>query len=151
MRYTVHTHRTFHHRITKYLGVLVGAALVATLGCRVPRRRRRQRRRWWTGTGDGTVGSTPPRRRGGHVDQSRAPNIQSLAPMGRRDLGCSHSGCWDDLMKTRSRRMTPGSIMVSATRVVLGDTHRDVHKADGTEEPDRIPGSGRPRAHLDPR
>ena len=32
MRYTVHTHRTFHHRITKYLGVLVGAALVATLG-----------------------------------------------------------------------------------------------------------------------
>ena len=32
MRYTVHTHRTFHHRITKYLGVLVAAALVATLG-----------------------------------------------------------------------------------------------------------------------
>ena len=32
MRYTVHTHRTFHHRITKYLGVLVGAALIATLG-----------------------------------------------------------------------------------------------------------------------
>ena len=32
MRYTVHTHRTFHHRITKYLGVLVGAALVAVLG-----------------------------------------------------------------------------------------------------------------------
>ena len=32
MRYTVHTHRTFHHRITKYLGVLVAAALVAVLG-----------------------------------------------------------------------------------------------------------------------
>ena len=32
MRYTVHIHRTFHHRITKYLGVLVGAALVSTLG-----------------------------------------------------------------------------------------------------------------------
>ena len=32
MRYTVLTFRTFHHRITKYLGVLVGAALVATLG-----------------------------------------------------------------------------------------------------------------------
>ena len=32
MRYTVLTPRTFHHRITKYLGVLVGAALVATLG-----------------------------------------------------------------------------------------------------------------------
>ena len=32
MRYTVHTHRTFHHRITKYLGVLVASALIATLG-----------------------------------------------------------------------------------------------------------------------
>ena len=32
MRYTVLTFRTFHHRITKYLGVLVGAALIATLG-----------------------------------------------------------------------------------------------------------------------
>ena len=32
MRYTVHTQRTFHHRITKYLGVLVVTALVATLG-----------------------------------------------------------------------------------------------------------------------
>ena len=32
MRYTVLTFRTFHHRITRYLGVLVGAALIATLG-----------------------------------------------------------------------------------------------------------------------
>ena len=32
MRYTVLTSRTFHHRITKPLSVLVGAALVATLG-----------------------------------------------------------------------------------------------------------------------
>ena len=32
MRYTVLTSRTFHHRITRYLGVLVGAALIATLG-----------------------------------------------------------------------------------------------------------------------
>ena len=32
MRYTVLTFRTFHNRITKDLGVLVGAALVATLG-----------------------------------------------------------------------------------------------------------------------
>ena len=32
MRYTVLTSRTFHNRITRYLGVLVGAALVATLG-----------------------------------------------------------------------------------------------------------------------
>ena len=32
MRYTVLTSRTFHNRITKNIGVLVGAALVATLG-----------------------------------------------------------------------------------------------------------------------
>ena len=32
MRYTVLTSRTFHHRITRYLGGLVGAALIATLG-----------------------------------------------------------------------------------------------------------------------
>ena len=32
MRYTVLTSRTFHNRITRYLGVLVGAALVAMLG-----------------------------------------------------------------------------------------------------------------------
>ena len=32
MRYTVLTSRMFHNRITRYLGVLVGAALVATLG-----------------------------------------------------------------------------------------------------------------------
>ena len=32
MRYTVLTSRTFHNRITKYLGVLVGAALLVALG-----------------------------------------------------------------------------------------------------------------------
>ena len=32
MRYTVLTFRTFHHRIARYLGVLVAASLVATLG-----------------------------------------------------------------------------------------------------------------------
>ena len=32
MRYTVLTSRTFHNRITRYLGVLVAAALIATLG-----------------------------------------------------------------------------------------------------------------------
>ena len=32
MRYNVHSPCTFHNRIAKYLGVLVGAALVATLG-----------------------------------------------------------------------------------------------------------------------
>ena len=38
MRYTVLTSRPFHNRITRYLGVLVGAALVAsTWGCRACR------------------------------------------------------------------------------------------------------------------
>ena len=32
MRYSVHPSRAFHNRITKDLGVLVGAALVAVLG-----------------------------------------------------------------------------------------------------------------------
>ena len=32
MRYTVLTSRMFHNRITRYLGVLVGAALVAVAG-----------------------------------------------------------------------------------------------------------------------
>ena len=32
MRYSVLTSRTFHNRITRYLGVLVAAALVAALG-----------------------------------------------------------------------------------------------------------------------
>ena len=62
MRYTVLTSRTFHNRITRYLGVLVAAALIATLGlpsavqAQTPRRRR---------CGEGTVRSTgfePPLR-----------------------------------------------------------------------------------------
>ena len=32
MRYNVHSPCTFHNRIARYLGVLVAAALVATLG-----------------------------------------------------------------------------------------------------------------------
>ena len=32
MRYSVHPSRAFHNRITKDLGVLVAAALIATLG-----------------------------------------------------------------------------------------------------------------------
>ena len=40
MRYTVLTSRTFHNRITRHLGVLVAAALVATLGLPGARRRR---------------------------------------------------------------------------------------------------------------
>ena len=57
MRYTVHTHRTFHHRITKYLGVLVGAALVATLGLPSAVQAQTPAAPTVTGTGDGTVGS----------------------------------------------------------------------------------------------
>ena len=57
MRYTVHTHRTFHHRITKYLGVLVGAALVATLGLPSAVQAQTPAAPTVEGTGDGTVGS----------------------------------------------------------------------------------------------
>ena len=57
MRYTVHTHRTFHHRITKYLGVLVSAALVATLGLPSAVQAQTPAAPTVEGTGDGTVGS----------------------------------------------------------------------------------------------
>ena len=57
MRYTVHTHRTFHHRITKYLGVLVGAALVATLGLPSAVQAQTPAAPTVTGTGDGKVGA----------------------------------------------------------------------------------------------
>ena len=57
MRYTVHTHRTFHHRITKYLGVLVGAALVATLGLPSAAQAQTPAAPTVTATGDGSVGS----------------------------------------------------------------------------------------------
>ena len=57
MRYTVHTHRTFHHRITKYLGVLVGAALVATLGLPSAAQAQTPAAPTVDGTGDGSVGS----------------------------------------------------------------------------------------------
>ena len=45
MRYNVHSPCAFHNRIAKSLGVLVGAALVATLGLPSARRHRRQGRR----------------------------------------------------------------------------------------------------------
>ena len=54
MRYTVHTHRTFHHRITKDLGVLVAAALVATLGLPSAVQAQTPAAPTVTGTGDGT-------------------------------------------------------------------------------------------------
>ena len=49
MRYNVHPPRAFHNRIAKSIGVLVGAALVATWGCRVPPRHKRRPRRLVTG------------------------------------------------------------------------------------------------------
>ena len=52
MRYTVLTSRTFHNRITRYLGVLVGAALVATLGLpSAVQAQTTDRRRWSTPDG----------------------------------------------------------------------------------------------------
>ena len=57
MRYTVHTQRTFHHRITKYLGVLVGAALVATLGLPSAAQAQTPAAPTIEGMGDGSVGS----------------------------------------------------------------------------------------------
>ena len=62
MRYTVHTHRTFHHRITKYLDVLVGAALVATLGLPSAAQAQTPAAPTVTGTGDGTAKSAAPAR-----------------------------------------------------------------------------------------
>ena len=57
MRYNVHSPCTFHHRITKYLGVLVGAALVATLGLPSAAQAQTPAAPTVIGTGDGTVGS----------------------------------------------------------------------------------------------
>ena len=55
MRYTVHTHRTFHHRITKYLGVLVASALIATLGLPSAAQAQTPEAPKLTGEGDGKV------------------------------------------------------------------------------------------------
>ena len=55
MRYTVHTHRTFHHRITKYLGVLVASALIATLGLPSAAQAQTPEAPKVKGSGDGTV------------------------------------------------------------------------------------------------
>ena len=55
MRYTVHTHRTFHHRITKYLGVLVASALIATLGLPSAAQAQTPEAPTVTGEGDGKV------------------------------------------------------------------------------------------------
>ena len=57
MRYTVLTFRTFHNRITKDLGVLVGAALVATLGLPAVAQAQTPDAPMVVGAGDGEVGS----------------------------------------------------------------------------------------------
>ena len=57
MRYTVLTFRTFHNRITRYLGVLVASALVATLGLPSAVQAQTPAAPMVTGTGNGMVGS----------------------------------------------------------------------------------------------
>ena len=90
MRYNVHSPCTFHHRITKYLGVLVAAALVAVLGLPSAAQAQTPAAPTVTGTGDGTATATtaPLLQRGG-VRLIPVPdrisgwsNIQSLASHG---------------------------------------------------------------------
>ena len=116
MRYNVHSPCAFRNRIAKTLGVLVGAALVATLG--LPSAVQAQTPAAPTVTGQETAAPTAPwlLQCGGSrlvpiPDRiSGWSNIQSLASHGtmrrevidRRPLGCS-----------LSPRMTHGSIMVS--------------------------------------
>ena len=65
MRYNVHSPCAFHSRIAKSLGVLVGAALVATLGLPSAAQAQTPGAPTVTATGDGTVGSPPLLQRGG--------------------------------------------------------------------------------------
>ena len=57
MRYSSHPPRAFRNRIARYLGVLVGAALIATLGLPSAAQAQTPAAPTVTGTGDGTVGS----------------------------------------------------------------------------------------------
>ena len=57
MRYNVHQPRAFRNRIARYLGVLVAAALVATLGLPSAAQAQTPAAPKVAGTGDGTVGS----------------------------------------------------------------------------------------------
>ena len=57
MRYTSSHPRAFRNRIARYLWVLVGAALVATLGLPSAAQAQTPAAPTVTGTGDGTVGS----------------------------------------------------------------------------------------------
>ena len=57
MRYNVHQPRAFRNRIAKSIGVLVAAALVATLGLPSAVQAQTPAAPTVTGTGDGMVGS----------------------------------------------------------------------------------------------
>ena len=57
MRYNVHSPCAFHSRIAKTLGVLVAAALIATLGLPSAAQAQTPAAPTVTGTGDGTVGA----------------------------------------------------------------------------------------------
>ena len=57
MHYSSHPPRAFRNRIAKTLGVLVGAALIATLGLPSAAQAQTPAAPMVTGTGDGTVGS----------------------------------------------------------------------------------------------
>ena len=69
MRYNVHSPCAFHNRIAKSLGVLVGAALVATLGLPSAAQAQTPAAPTVTGMGDGTAhssdGCPPLLQRGG--------------------------------------------------------------------------------------
>jgi hypothetical protein len=59
MRYNVHPPRAFRNRIAKSIGVLVAAALIATLGLPSAVQAQTPAAPMVTGTGDGMVGSDP--------------------------------------------------------------------------------------------
>ena len=61
MRYNVHSPCTFRNRIAKSLGVLVGAALIATLGLPSAVQAQTPAAPTVTGQGDGTVAGAPRR------------------------------------------------------------------------------------------
>ena len=107
MRYNVHSPCAFHSRIAKTLGVLVGAALVATLGLPSAAQAQTPAAPTVTGTGDGTGQAAPPRHHYRNVgggawlnltDWKVRQNSRSVAgriyrawrTMGRRDGGVRH-------------------------------------------------------------
>ena len=123
MRYNVHSPCAFHSRIAKTLGVLVGAALVATLG--LPRAAQAQTPAapTVTGTGDGEtaarrkitaiVGERRLLPRGAPTGCVAARIYRAWRTMGRCDVG-GRSNCFQVIvLQNLSPRMTPGSIMVS--------------------------------------